>query len=220
MALTTYAGLKTALGEWLLARGTTDIPDRVDEFFALARAKIFYGCSEKGYESQPLRIRFMETAVDLTIDDNEVALPTGYLQTRRFFIPTTPIVRPRQIGPGELREKYAYTTQVGVPMEYAIEGENLIFGPVPDQTYTGKFLYYKIPDALTSDAQTDWLMVNSPGVYLFGALAEFALFVQDYDNAKLYSSRMAGAVNSLMFADEKDRWSGEKLATSPATLIV
>ena len=62
MSLATYSGLKTALGSWLLERGTSDIPTQVDEFFALARTRIFYGCSEVGSESQPLRIRFRVTS--------------------------------------------------------------------------------------------------------------------------------------------------------------
>lgn len=219
MSLATYAGLKTALGSWLLERGTSDIADRVPEFFALARQRIFYGCAEPGYESEPLRIRFMEADAPLTIDSTEVDLPDGYLQQRRLYVNSTPVVCPDFLGPSDFRERFPFSSVVGTPRWFTVEGDKLIFGPTPDAEYEGKLLYYQIPDALEDDADADWLTENAPGVYLFGAMAEFALFDGDDAMASAYAKRLAGAVNSLMFADQKDRWSAAKMAVRPAASV-
>lgn len=219
MSLATYGGLKTALGKWLLERGTDDITDRVPEFFQLARTRIFYGCSEPGFESQPLRIRFMETSADLTIDGNDVDLPDGFLQQRRLYIDSTaPMPAPEFLAPSAFRDRFPTgDTTTGYPRYYTVEGDVMVFGPLPDTTYTGKLLYYKIPDALSADADSDWLTQNAPGVYLFSAMTEFAWFDgSDDDLAMKYAARFAGAVNSLMYADALDRWSGAKMTARPA----
>ena len=219
MALDTYAGLKTALGSWLLERGTADIADRVPEFFALARTRIFYGCAEPGYESEPLRIRFMEADADLTIDIRAVDLPDGYLQQRRLYINSTPVICPDFLGPSDFRERFPFASITGTPRYFTVEGEKLIFAPTPDAEYQAKLLYYQIPDALVDDADADWLTQNAPNVYLFGALAEFAMFDGDEAMASAYAKRLAGAVNSLIFADQKDRWSAAKMAVRPAASV-
>lgn len=218
MSLATYSGLKEALGSWLLERGTSDIADRVPEFFALARTRIFYGCAEPGYESEPLRIRFMEEDADLTIDGTEVDLPEGYLQQRRLYINSNPVICPDFLAPSDFRERFPFTSQSGAPKFFTVEGDKLVF-TTPDAEYEAKLLYYKIPDALEDDDDADWLTENAPNVYLFGALAEFAMFDGDEATASAYSKRLAGAVNSLMFADQKDRWSAAKMAVRPAASV-
>lgn len=220
MALSTYASLKAALPSWMLENTSTAVTARLDDFFTLARTRIFYGCAEPGYESQPLRIRFMETDADLTINGTDIGLPTGFLQQRRLYVNGSPKPVPDFLPPAQFRDAFQYNNEVGYPRYFTVEGEKLIIGPTPDAEYGAKLLYYKIPAALANDADTDWLMQNAPNAYLFAAVAEFACWDGDDEQYSKYSKRLAGAVNSLIFANDKDRWSAAKMAIRPNTLIV
>jgi hypothetical protein len=216
MALSTYANIKTALGDWMLNRGTSDLTaGRVDDFFTIVHRKIFYGCMEPGYESEALRIRAMETTADLTISSQTVALPTRYVQNRRLYLNADPKILMEQVAPEMVYELYPEST-TGEPRVYAIEGENIVFGPTPDATYTGKQLYYQTFAALSADADTNWLVANAPDVYLFGALSEFCHFDGEVDEAARWAGRFAGAIRALNASNHKDRYSGAAMRSRPA----
>lgn len=215
MTISTYSTLKTALGDWAFNRGTSDLSaGRVDDFFTITHRKIFYGCMEPGYETEPLRIRAMETTADLSITGQTVALPTRYIQNRRLYLNATPKILMEQVAPERLYELYPETT-TGEPKVYAIEGENIVFGPTPDDTYTGKHLYYQTFAALSSDGDTNWLTTNAPDAYLFGALAEFLTFDGELDEAKMWAQRFAGVIRALNHADIHDRYSGATMRSRP-----
>lgn len=201
--ISTYADLKAQVAV-LLNRSnlTTQIPYWVQ----LAEQRIAYGSQESPLQSEPLRIRAMETSADLTIASGvqTVALPTGFLQQRRFYISGTPTIKPVFITPEAFWGKwFAYTT--GRPADYTVEGENIVIGPTPDTAYTGKILYYKKFTALSSDSDTNWLLVNAPGVYLYGVLIEAYKYVRNMEQAAAALNNFCGAVNALNSADTADR---------------
>jgi hypothetical protein len=129
MAISTFAELKTAVANWL---GRSELTSRIPEFVSLAEDRI----------ASELRIRPMETAVDITINSQTEALSTGYLQARRLYIDGDPVRQLELMTPLQFWNRYV-SSQTGKPKAFCIEGENIVFGPSPDATYTGKFLYYK-----------------------------------------------------------------------------
>ena len=204
MAITTYGELKTAVANWL---ARSDLTAFIPDFIRLAEARIHHGSDNPQFPSEPLRIRLMETAVDVTIDAQTEALPTGFLGARRFFINSTPITNLNQVSPTQLYTDFPDGT-TGRPVEYTIEGSNFVFGPSPDQTYTGKLLYYKEFTSFSADADTNTLLTTSPGVYLYGALIEAMPFIQDDARLPMWFAMFSAAVNGLQGTNKRDAWSG------------
>lgn len=204
MSLSTYAGLKTAIADFA---NRTDLTTAIPDFVTLAASRIFYGSQEAPMPSDPLRIRAMEYSSDLTLNAQTVALPTGYLQARRLYVNSSPIKELQYITP-DLFWRTFVSSESGTPTRYTIEGENIVLGPTPETTYTGKLLHYKKFDALSGDSDTNWLLTNAPGAYLQGALIEVYDYLKDYDAQAVAYKKFVGIINGLNIQDKADRWSG------------
>lgn len=203
MSISTYAELKTALANY---SNRSDVTDRIPEFITLAETRIFYGSEEPPFQSDPLRIRAMETSVSTTFDAQEVELPTNYLQMRRMYVSGDTGGEMAMISPDMFWRRYTVTNS-GVPREFAIEGESLFIGPTPDASYTGRMLYYKKFSDLSADSDTNWLLTNAPGAYLFGALIELFDYLFDAEKRASSYAKFIGVINALNKADKSDRFS-------------
>jgi hypothetical protein len=212
MGIATLADLKSQVA---VSLNRSNLTSQIPYFVQLAETRIAYGSQEQPLESQPLRIRAMETAADLALvgGTQTVALPTGYLQQRRMYISGTPIVKPQFVSPDAFWGRwFSYTS--GQPVDYTIEGENYVFGPTPASNYTGKTLYYKKFTTLSADADTNWLLTNAPGVYLHGTLIEAYKYVRNMEQAAASLNNFCGVVNALNSADKSDRHSTPWVARS------
>lgn len=211
MSFSNFGNLKAAIASFA---DRTDKTSQIPDYITLATTRILYGSTEPPYASEPLRIRFMETSATLTFNAQQVALPAGYLQMRRLMITGDSGGKLNLISPDQFWLKYT-VSQSGRPIEYAIEGENILLGPSPDATYTGKMLYYKAFDTLEETEDTNWLLENAPGVYLQGALIELWDDLKDYEAKAEAHKAFVGLVNSLNKADQADRWSGSPWVGKP-----
>lgn len=209
MALTTFAGLKTAIDDYL-ARTDMTSAYKADYFLTLAHYRIHNGNSDPRFPSEPVRVRAMEASSDLTISAQTVALPTRYLQMRRIYLNTSPITKLDFLPPMDFWAKYVSTTG-GTPKAFTIEGENIVLGPVPDGSYTGKILYYQGFALPSSDSDTNWLMTNAPGAYLHSAMIEAGMFIRDEAAIAIHGPAFAGVIGGIMLADKRDRYSGAPL---------
>src|SRR3990167_1736137 len=214
MTIATYSDLKTAIQNWAV-RADETFTNRIDEFIDLAEERIHYGAGKPGdpIYTQPLRLRGMETTGDLTVSSQSVALPTGFLQERRIYLNTDPKTDLKYLPPDRFwASSAAVTSTSGQPSVYTIEGTNLIFGPGPDTTYTGKILYQKKMDALSDSATTNWLIINAPGVYLYACLLEFAIWDRNDEDSLKYLGLLRGGSNARVRQDRISRQPGGALA--------
>ena len=199
MAISNYGELKTAVANWL---ERDDLTDRIPEFIELAEDRIA--------QDPRLRIRPMETSTDLTVNAQEVALPTGFLEARRVYLQGTPLRRLEFLSPENFWIRNL-ANQAGVPKWFTIEGENIVFGPSPETTYTGKLLYWQRFTALANDTDTNWILSNARGLLLYGALLESAPFLEDDVRALTWSTLFDDTVAKVREADKRDRHSGAPL---------
>jgi len=204
MAILTYADLKTAIANF---SDRSDLTDRIPEFITLAETRIFFGSEEPPFQSDPLRIRAMEVDAAATFDAQSVSLPTAYLQMRRLFVTGDNGGRLTMISPDTFWDRYERTNS-GIPREFTLEGGSLLLGPTPDAAYTGRMLYYSRPAVLDTDDDTNWILENAPGAYLWGALIELAAYIFDADKMAGAHAKFVGIINALNKADKADRWSG------------
>ncbi len=198
MAITTFATLKTAIQNWL--GDTATLTSRVDEFVSLAEDDI----------NMDLRVREMETSTNLTVNAQTVALPTRFAQAKRIYIDGDPVRTLDYYPPQDFWARYMSTT-TGKPKAFTIEGENFVFGPTPDSSYTGKLLYYQKLAAFSADADTNTVLTTRRGLYLYGSLKHASLFLEDAEKAVYWSGLYDQLLDKAHKADSKDRHGGAPL---------
>ena len=167
---TTWAELKTSLRVWLSDIDTGGLPDaQLEECIAFA---------ERDFDERvftPDR----EAALSLTADAQAEALPTDFwgFKSGPYIDAATDVVL-IAIEAGDLRRSYP-TTATGTPSHYAIEGENILFGPTPGSSVTVKGTYWQTIPKLASGTTTNWLSLLHPHLYLARTLHYAHLFLMD-----------------------------------------
>tara|TARA_Y100000588_G_scaffold390035_1_gene494380 strand:+ start:1171 stop:1797 length:627 start_codon:yes stop_codon:yes gene_type:complete len=199
MAINTYSTLQTAVANWL---DRNDLTDRIPEFISLAEATF----------NRTLRIRAMETTVSDTTPSGskEDALPSGYLQMREIHLTTSPVISLAYITP-EIMYRIRAGSHNGKPNAYTIVGDNILFGPTPDDGYGYSMTYYKAFDALGDDTQTNWLILNAPDLYLYGTLLQAEPFLMNDERVPLWERGVRQVINDLQEQDDRDRHSGSEM---------
>jgi hypothetical protein len=156
VAISTFAELKIAVENWL---GRQELTNRIPEFIALAEDRI----------ALKLRVRAMEASADLTINAQRVAEPTGFLEQIRLYRSSDDQKGLDFFAPSVFWGRNA-VNETGTPRIYTVEGQEFVFAPSPDTTSTGKILYYKRFTSLSVAGDTNWILSNARGLYLYGAL--------------------------------------------------
>ena len=201
MALTTFAGLKSSIADWL---NRSDLTTQIPDFIALAEADF----------NAKLRIRQMEQIDTITIDAESVSVPTGFISVRSLYILLSSNKYVLEyITPHNMFEVKAGST-AGRPRVYTIESDNetesLRFGPSPDTSYTGYLSYYKSFGALSDSNTTNYILNKHPGIYLYGSLYHAANFLGGIDPnqvqqwLQMYISAMERCENN----DKQDSYGG------------
>lgn len=201
MALTTFAGLKSSIADWL---NRSDLTTQIPDFIALAEADF----------NAKLRIRQMEQIDTITIDSESVSVPTGFISVRSLYILLSSNKYVLEyITPHNMFEVKAGST-AGRPRVYTIESDNetesLRFGPSPDTSYTGYLSYYKAFGALSDSNTTNYILNKHPGIYLYGSLYHAANFLGGIDPnqvqqwLQMYISAMERCENN----DRQDSYGG------------
>jgi hypothetical protein len=200
MALTTYGGLKTAVASWLKR---SDLTSNIPDLISLAEARI----------ARDLRIRAQISFDTLTTSKSVdyVTLPSDFLEVENISLEGD-FERPLTYEtPEQLDARFPLGSQYDRPAAYTIIGSRIVFGPAPDAAYSIKFTYYARFDALSADADTNWILTNHPSVYLFAALAEAAPFILDDERATLWEAKYQADMKSLQDADDESLRSGSVL---------
>ena len=189
MAITTYAELQTAVDNWLHRSNTAA---RVQEMIVLAEADI----------RRSVRARDMETTADLTISSQRTSLPTGFVGYRRLYIDGDPVQQLTFMPPENFWRKWV-SSQTGKPTSFTIEEEDVVVGPAPDATYTGKQLYFRL-QALTGSVVPS-LFTNHPDLYLFGTLIQSQHFYGPDSRIAGWSQQYAAIMQSIRHSNIRDR---------------
>lgn len=198
MALDTYAGLTASVESWS-SYTDTDTLDLIPDFVAWAHQEI----------CRRLRSNVMLASADLTLSAETISPPTGFLAFKRLYLNTTPrrrILTTSSEGAMDMAQAYA-TGQY--PTHVAVEGTLLRFAPPFTATTTvGKALYYKEPDALEDDADTNVVMTKYPYLYLWGSLEALHAFKEDAEMERTYGQRFTDLIEDINTRDAGDTMAG------------
>lgn len=200
MAISTYAELKTAVGNWLNRSGDTVVTDRVGEFIALFEAKV----------ARTLRTKGMESRATATLSEQYLALPDDFLEMRAIKITSTDPVTNLDFATQDYITTVWAGSETGTPGLYCIVGSEILFAPSPDGSYTVEMDYYKF-SALSDSTTTNWLLTAHPDLYLYGSLAQAEAYLGNDERVPMWKAQMAEALLEVQLADQNGRWSGSPL---------
>lgn len=205
MALTTYAELKTSIGDWL---NRTDLTSAIPDFISLAEAQI----------ERNLRTRQMLSRSTATIDTEYAAVPSDFLETKSFKLNTNPPT-PLQFETIDSLDSLSVIYRTATtPAYFSVVGGQFRFLPVPDTSYTGELAYYAKLSKLSSTNTTNWLLTAAPDIYLYGSLMQAAPYLQDDARITTWAALYKNGLEELKSADDRASSSGGVLITRAKTL--
>lgn len=180
----TWAELQTAIEAW------------TDYDFSDAQVQEFIGLAEDHFQLT-IFTPDREAALSLTVDAQSEALPTDFwgFKSGPYVDAATDVVLTR-LEPGDLRATYP-DAMTGTPAHFAIEGENILFGPTPSTSFTVKGTYWQTIPALSGSATSNWLLLLHPRVYLYASLAEAFSFMLDEAREAKYIARRDQAIADI-----------------------
>ena len=179
----TYATLKSDIASWL---NRNDLTAQIPSFVRLTEARI----------ARDVRAGELTTSVTLTIlsGATSVALPDDYVEGRSV---TT------QAGLRFVTQERMQLIKQGGSAEsvYSIYGGSIHIPFAAASNVSVALVYYAKPAEMTADADTNWILENHPGLYLFGALSEACIFMADDNRAALFEAKYQGGLTSLRVSD-------------------
>lgn len=182
MAISTFSELKESVISW---SHRNDLDTLIPDFIRLCEVDMFK--NNKAHES--LQTRAMEQ-ISTAVMTAAIALPDGFKQMRNLRYTDT-------IG-GDLIAKTPDTIRrrsgTGRPSFFSVTTE-IQFEITPDQGYDIEMSYFRIPDPLTSDNQTNFILTNNPDIYLYGTLAFLFSHAVDADQRAHYYNLFSEAID-------------------------
>lgn len=199
MAISNYSELKSALGDWL---NRSDLTSVIPTFISLAEAQM----------ERVLRTRQMIVRANATIDTKYGAVPGDFLEVKSFKLTSTSPPQPLQFETMDaLDNKDATNTSTGKPLYFSVVGNQFRVHPSPDSNYTAELTYYAQLSKLSDSNTTNWLLTDSPDVYLYGALIQAAPYLQDDARINVWSGLYAAGVEAVQVSDDRAATSGGTL---------
>lgn len=207
MSLSTCAELKASVASWSTKTSlTTQIPD----FIAWAHEEI----------GRRLRAPVLYARADVAVSGETAAAPDGFLAAKRFYLDVSPRVVLHVTDSGHLIDLTAQYGTGAYPTHFAVEGtDTLAFAPLFSGSATGKLLFYKAPELLVEDDDTNVVLTKYPFLYLYGALEALFRYLEDDNNAQIYGGQFGALLDSINAEEAKDATRGP-LAPSASSFVV
>lgn len=203
-----YASLKQAVQDW---NARTDIANYIDYFIQRAEQTIYNDifAMNKGNGVKP-----MEATLNTAINSSGVVpLPTGYLGLRYALISSAGNTWQLERRNAEfIYTQYPNRGASGVPEYIARDGQNLVFGPAPDSTYSITGIYWQKSPQLTITNTVTWMVTYIPLILLAACNKAIAAFNKDEGAVQWWDADYRDQLASFLLADRAEEQSGSAFA--------
>lgn len=201
--LTTFAGLVATLADWL---NRYDLGGQVAEFVMLFEARL----------NRILRVPEMEASATLTVTGNLATLPPELREIRHVYWNGDADNELVPVPLSTIRRDYPLSSYTGRPLVYAVRGGEIEVAPLPGSSSGNlTILYYEEINALSTDNQTNWLIVSHPDIYLYGSLVMAEAFIWDDERIGLWKSALDEALEELKNQGVSKHYGGGPLFPRP-----
>jgi hypothetical protein len=193
VGIANYGDLKLQIADWL---NRTDLDEAIPEFVRIAESRI----------RTDIKVRTQEMLTTGVLTGETLAVPDQMTEARRLIVDDRELsyVTPEQY------QKLVRRSITSPPRYYTIQGESFyVLGGADGDDYT--LTYWEWFDYFTDDSDTNWLLTNSPDVYLWASLEAGALYLKDYTASLDFGARYEKAVKRVMDREKDMRFSGGPL---------
>lgn len=182
MAITTYAELQTAIGDWL---NRADLDQKIPDFIRLAESTL----------NDVLRSADMVTqSTAVTITSGRATLPADALEIVYAQVASSDDEPLEQVTPQQLTMlRRTRTRDAANPRFFAIIGREIVVTPTPASGSLDLDYYQRIP-ALTDSNTTNWLLDDAPHMYLYTSLLHATPFLMDDARYAVFNSTVSQQV--------------------------
>jgi len=198
MTINTYAGLKASIDSWVARSDFTAV---VDDFIALGEERL----------ARDLRIRAIETTMNVTLSGGVAAIPANYVQLKHVHIAGSPI---QPLEPKEstwIFDNFPTRSSESKPRFVAEDGANFVFGPYPDINYVLGGVYWKKPTGLSATNTTNEWTANCPDALLWACLCETAPFLMNDERILIWEGKYDQAMKRINRAEKKRTRKGTRI---------
>jgi len=145
-------------------------------------------------------------SAELSVEAERVALPADFRAVVSLWVDACPSAPLTLASEGQMRGLGG-----GAPVYFRVDGDELVFGPLPDGAYAGRLLYKLKRESFSDDAQTNAALSRYPSLYLHGAMAELFAHTRQAEERDRYLSLFLAGIEAANSAELED-------ATGAATL--
>jgi hypothetical protein len=172
--------LKDSLTAWI---NEPDVAVRAPDFIVLAEAQINRRISHPQFVN----------IVSLTTSTDRVALPTDFLAVKSLRIDGAPRPKLDYVTPDMYADRFGDN---GTPERYTLAAGYILFDPMPSSATTMTLYYARQVDALALNGD-NWLLDNYPDLYLYGALAQAAPYLEDEKRGAVWAALFENAMTEV-----------------------
>ena len=201
MAINTFATLKTAIADFL---NRDDLTSAIENFIALSESQI----------NRDIRHWKMEKRASgqQSATDEYSQIPVDWMETIRFHVTDNGTSLLDLISRASMADKRASNNDAtGTPTHYTHADGQFQFYPTPSAETNTELLYYAKTTALSSSNADNWLLLEAPDVYLYGALLHSAPYLGEDERVGVWAQMYGAAVSQLNQSSETARFSGSGL---------
>jgi len=185
VAITTYSELRDAVARWLKrADAIALIPD----FISLAEGRM-------QADLTTMRALWQRSQATLDAGSTFIATPDDLMTPISVaLVKSSEIKRLPILAATSVRND---TTTTGEPSCCAFVGEQIVFSPPTTSAQTVELIYQRRIPALSDSVASNWLIEQSPNLYLYGALIESVSFTRDTEALAMWSQQYEAALERL-----------------------
>jgi hypothetical protein len=208
MALNTYTALKASIADFL---NRDDLTAVIPDFITLAEAQINRDVRHWNMEAR--------SSGQQTGGDEYMQIPADWVETIRLHLTATGTTVVNLISRDAMADKRSSAEDVsGTPIYYTHADGQFQLYPTPSADTDFELLYYQKVPSLSSNAD-NWLLLDSPDVYLYGALLHSAPYLAEDQRVAIWAQMYSAAVARLNEASELARYSGSGLKLKVRGLV-
>lgn len=180
MTLSTYSDLSAAIVDFMQDANQAS---KVDTYIALAEARF----------NRVLDTPDQEATTTLDGSTTSIALPADYYEVRGLYLNGQYTLPLEALTLNALKSLYPDNLS-GTPIAYAIDGPNIVLGPLPNASCTLALKYKQKIQGLSASSPANWLLTKHPDLYLLASLV--AAELRGWNDARL--PLLKGAVDEMI----------------------
>jgi hypothetical protein len=208
MALSNYTELKASIADFL---NRDDLTSVIPDFIALAESQI----------NRDIRHWKMEarSSGQQSGGDEYMQIPSDWVETIRLHLTGTGTSVVNLVSRDTMADKrQANEDASGTPRMYTHADGQFQLYPTPSTDTDFELLYYQKLPSLSSNSD-NWLLLEAPDVYLYGALLHSAPYLAEDQRVAVWAQMYGASIQRLNEASDNARFSGSGLKLKVRGLV-